>query len=95
VKVLRDAWSSATTAIAVVASALAARIQRVAGAAPRSVGHARRHAYFRPDTPNDQWIDQVFVAGPAYDFPVFVRLELFNGEALMSFADTPPIAVKR
>jgi hypothetical protein len=25
----------------------------------------------------------------------FARLELFDGDALMSFADTPPIAVKR
>jgi hypothetical protein len=28
-------------------------------------------------------------------FPVFVRLELFDGSSLMSFADTPPIGVKR
>jgi hypothetical protein len=47
--------------------------------------------FFRPDTPNDQWIDQVFVPTPPYDYPVFVRLELFDGESLMAFADTRPI----
>jgi len=31
-------------------------------------------AYFRPDTPNEQWIHQVFVPNPPYDFAVFVRL---------------------
>jgi hypothetical protein len=45
-------------------------------------------AYFRPDTPNDEWIYQVFVLNPPYDFPVFVRLELFDGDSLMAFADT-------
>lgn len=169
-KVLRDAWSSAATAIAVVASALALafsawpalrpdphemlaarlhvetvepavtlgqylqrthhELKDAPPSALRHMGHVvylriqiqgRKHsglelhqvlyrvstgrrivdqgptedAYFQPDTTNDQWIDQVFVAGPAYDFPVFVRLELFDGDALMSFADTPPIAVKR
>jgi hypothetical protein len=52
-------------------------------------------AFFRPDTPNDEWIVQVFVPGPAYDFPVFVRLELFDGDSLMSFADTPPMPGQR
>ena len=165
-KVLRDAWSSAATVIAVVASGvalafsawpalrpdprdvLAAKLhvetvepavtlrqylqrtnQHVKGATEsvlRHTGHVvylriqiqgRKHgnlqlhqvlyrassgrrigdqgptedAFFRPDTPNDEWIVQVFVPGPAYGFPVFVRLELFDGNSLMSFADTPPI----
>jgi hypothetical protein len=50
-----------------------------------------RDAFFRPDTPNDQWVNQVFVPGPGYDFPVFVRLELFDGDSLMAFDDTHPI----
>lgn len=52
-------------------------------------------ALFRPDTPNDQWINQVFVPAPPYGFPVFVRLELFNGDSLMAFADTPPTRAPR
>lgn len=50
-----------------------------------------RDAYFRSDTPNDQWIYEVFVPGPSYDFAVFVRLELFDGSSLLAIADTPPI----
>lgn len=48
-------------------------------------------AYFRADTPNDQWINQVFVPDPPYDFAVFVRLEMFDGKALLAFADTRPL----
>lgn len=48
-------------------------------------------AYFRADTPNDRWIDQAFVPDPPYDYPVFVRLELFDHPSLMAYADTQRI----
>jgi hypothetical protein len=55
-----------------------------------------RDSYFQSDTPNDRWIAQVFVLEPPYDFPVFVRMELFDSNnSLMAFADTPPIAPAR
>lgn len=50
-----------------------------------------RDAFFQPDTPNDRWIAEVFVPEPPYEFAVFVRLELFDGDSLMAFADTPRI----
>jgi hypothetical protein len=50
---------------------------------------------FTADTPNDRWIAQVFVLEPPYDFPVFVRLELFDRNSLMAFADTPRIVPQR
>jgi hypothetical protein len=53
-------------------------------------------AYFRPETPNDEWIYQVFVIEPPpYDFGVFVRLELFDRESLLAFADTPALQTPR
>jgi hypothetical protein len=50
-----------------------------------------RDGFFRADTPNDQWIYEVFVPDPPYDFAVFVRLELFDGRSLLAIANTPPI----
>lgn len=52
---------------------------------------ATRDALFRPDTPNEKWISQVFVLDPGYGYPVFVRFELFDRDALLAFADTRPL----
>jgi hypothetical protein len=46
-----------------------------------------RDSDFKPDTPNDQWIQPVFV--PDSGHRAFARLELFDGPIMLAVADTP------
>lgn len=46
-------------------------------------------------TPNDQWIHPVFVLKSPYEYPVFVRLELFDDDTLLAYADTPTLPPRR
>jgi len=47
------------------------------------------------DTPNDQWIHRVFILEPPYDYPVFVRLELYDGDVMLTYVDTPSLPRRR
>ena len=67
----------------------AASGRRIPGQTQREDSHAEA------DTPNDQWIHPVFVLAPPYDYPVFIRLELYDGDTLLAFADTPPLPLRR
>jgi hypothetical protein len=51
----------------------------------------RRVTTVGADTPNDQWIHRVFVLVSPYSFPVFVRLELYDDDILLAYADTPTL----
>ncbi len=45
-------------------------------------------SYFKADTPNDQWIQPVFVPIPYVRGEIFVRFELKDGATVLAFADT-------
>lgn len=65
---------------------------------PKQEHECTLDSYFVADTPNDQWIYQVFVFDPPPGFPqVFVRLELYElleRDSLLAFADTPPLRAR-
>ena len=67
----------------------AATGQRISGES------AVRDSNAEADTPNDQWIHPVFVLEPPYDYPVFIRLELFDDDTLLAYADTSPLPLGR
>jgi hypothetical protein len=46
-------------------------------------------SYFSADTPDDQWIAQVFVPNPPAFDKVFVRLELYDHDSMLAVADSP------
>lgn len=43
------------------------------------------------DTPNDQWVELVFVRN-TYGKPLFVRVALYDDNTMLAFADSEPIA---
>lgn len=72
------------------------QLQYVAANRRRIPGQTRpEDSSVEAGTPNDQWIHRVFVFDPPFDFPVVVRLELFDGATLLAYADTPALPLRR
>jgi hypothetical protein len=51
----------------------------------------QRDHYFRASTTNDQWIAQIWLPPMLHSQRYFARLELWEGNDLLAFADTRPL----